>query len=137
MPELFKLIKVVVPLFCTTAELELIIESAFKTVLLDIDITAPLLLYSQNKIYSNNCNYDNNSSNNQAMNHITHPTQFSSDPNLIYPRFSRICSLISLSTNHPWGNREIVRYAVLTTYFQNDLLELRRSAQLFKEVKKI
>ena len=107
-------------------------------------VAGPLLLYSQNRnINSLSFNAASASASTPASQSLqsssaeirkstTHNT--SQDAASFYPRFLRMWSVISKSTDHPWGSRETVRYTVLTSYFQIDLDEIRSSLQLFKKV---
>ena len=62
------------------------------------------------------------------------PSDVTTIPTSLYPRFARMWYIISQSYVHPLGLRESVRFAVLTLHFLNDVREIRETARLLKQV---
>jgi hypothetical protein len=62
------------------------------------------------------------------------PSDVTTVPTSLYPRFARMWYVISQSYVHPLGLRESVRFAVLTLHFLKDVREIRETARLLKQV---
>ena len=107
-----------------------------------LSVAAPLLLFLQNKNMTANTYPVVHSSSSQPLQHTSNNnpnnvTYTSQDTGCLYHRYVRMWSVISRSTINPWGVRETVRFAVLTSYFQTQLNEIRQSLQLFKKVRRV
>lgn len=64
------------------------------------------------------------------------PSDVTTIPTSLYPRFARMWYVISQSYVHPLGLRESVRFAVLTLHYLEDVKEIRSTARLLKQVTK-
>ena len=112
-----------------------------------LSLTTPLLLHAENTqihINNNNNNNNNNSSNKKVADlavAVEDPLSISGKKDTLhqslYPRFARVWSILSKSSVHPWSRRESVRYAVLTSYLQEDEGGLKNALKLFKNVSQI
>ena len=96
-------------------------------------VSAPLLLYAQNQKYAHLAHTapHKQTLSQAALSGSTAPVPL---PSSVYPRFVRMWHVLSRSYVHPWGRRESVRYAALTSYFQTDAAEIVRALEVFKEV---
>ena len=106
-----------------------------------LSVAAPLLLFIKNRnVNANTCHTVVHSSSSQPLQYISNNnpnnvTLINQDTGCLYHRYERMWAIISRSTVHPWGIRETVRFAVLTSYFQTQLKEIRQSLLLFKKVR--
>ena len=96
-------------------------------------VSAPLLLYAQNQKHAHLAHTapHKQTLSQAALTGSTAPVPL---PSSVYPRFVRMWHVLSRSYVHPWGRRESVRYAALTSYFQTDAAEIVRALEVFKEV---
>jgi hypothetical protein len=97
-------------------------------------VSAPLLLHAQNQKHAQLVMAQHTHTPSQSGSNSTAPVPV---PPSLYPRFARMWHVLSRSYVHPWGKRESVRYAALTSYFQTDATEIVRALEVFKEVQNI
>lgn len=116
-----------------------------------LSLTTPLLLHAENALCNTHANthlktnYNSNNSINRKVTDLAVAVEDLSSASgkkdavtvhqSLYPRFARVWSILSKASMHPWGRRESVRYAVLTSYLQEDEGGLKSALRQFKNVR--